>query len=992
MKKIIACIGTFFALVALSTQAKNPYLLQTADRSAMEHWVDSVFESLSPKERIAQLLVITVRNSDTPQNRKTLQRLIQEQKIGGLLFDSGTAKDQANLTNYCQSLSKVPLMITLDGEWGLAMRLSDTPRFPVNMMLGAVQNDSLLYEYGRAVGKQCRRMGIHVNFAPVLDINSNPRNPVIGKRSFGESLKNVSSKAIAYAKGLESVGVMAVAKHFPGHGDTSEDSHKTLPLVPHSKERLMSTEIPPFKAYIDSGLSGIMVGHLNIPAWDATNTPSSLSPIITRELLCDSLNFEGLIFTDALKMKGASKFGNTALRAILAGNDIALNPSKPEEQLNSILSAIEQGKITQQAIDEKCKKVLRYKYVFGLANYTPIKTKNLIEDLNAPEYDALNRKLNSEAMTLLRNSQNLIPITHLNKGRIAVVSVGNDTESVFQKTITLYADNVGRFDDSNPLPSLLDTLKHYDKIILAVHSGKAEHRARIGRICQTGKAIVACFLSPYQMNRLSHELTHCKTLLLAYENTSLAQEYAAQALFGGYAIKGKLPVSLEGSFKLEEGIYIPKCRLGYAIPESVDMDSWILSAVDSIIAQGIKEEAFPGCQLLVTRQGTVVWNKAYGYFDYETHRHAVATNDLYDLASVSKATGTLPAIMKAYDNGRIDLNKPMSKYFAPLRNTDKKSLTIKEALLHETGMPASLQMTSVIIDPNSFTKPLIKRRKSSIYSIQIGNNAFANCNAQLRKDLLSSRKSDRFPMIIAQNLYGSKSLPDTLINHIIECKLRPSKRYLYSCLNFVLLKETVESATGIAMDKYLQQNIYGPLGMQTTGYRPLDRFPTERIAPTECDNFYRKQQLIGYVHDETACFFGGVQGNAGLFSNANDLAKLCQMWLNKGTYGNERILSPKTVELFLTEKSSTSRRGLGFDKPDMENPEKSPTAIEASASTIGHLGFTGTCFWIDPEQELIYIFLCNRVYPSRTHGALSQLNIRPELFSTIYRSIKNHSK
>ena len=203
MKKIIACIGTFFALVALSTQAKNPYLLQTADQSAMEHWVDSVFESLSPKERIAQLLVITVRNSDTPQNRKTLQRLIQGQKIGGLLFDSGTAKDQANLTNYCQSLSKVPLMITLDGEWGLAMRLSDTPRFPVNMMLGAVQNDSLLYEYGRAVGKQCRRMGIHVNFAPVLDINSNPRNPVIGKRSFGESLKNVSSKAIAYAKGLD---------------------------------------------------------------------------------------------------------------------------------------------------------------------------------------------------------------------------------------------------------------------------------------------------------------------------------------------------------------------------------------------------------------------------------------------------------------------------------------------------------------------------------------------------------------------------------------------------------------------------------------------------------------------------------------------------------------------------------------------------------------------------------------------------------------------
>lgn len=992
MKKATVCIAILFALFFRPALAIEPDLLRATDRQAMEQWVDSVFNTLSPAERVAQLFVITVRNSDTPQNRKLLQKLVEEIKIGGLLFDNGKAADQARLTNFCQSLSKVPLMITFDGEWGLAMRLSDTPRFPVNMMLGAIQNDTLLYEYGRAVGRQCRRMGVQVNFAPVIDVNSNPRNPVIGKRSFGESVSNVSAKAIAYAKGLEAEGVMAVAKHFPGHGDTSEDSHKTLPLVPHPRERLMNVELAPFKAFIDNRLSGVMVGHLNVPAYDASGIPASLSAAITHDLLCDSLDFEGLVFTDALKMKGVSQFGNTALRAIQAGNDIALNPIRPQQQLDAILSAIGQDKISQQTIDERCKKVLRYKYALGLSHYSPIPMENLIEELNAPEYEALNRQLHREAMTLLRDKYNVLPIAHLDKESLAIVSIGEGKDSRFINTAEWYAPNIGLFDDSDELSTLLDTLQTYDKIILAIHSNKTALRARIGRIAQTKKTIAVCFLSPYQVNRLSHELAHSNALLLAYENTPLAQEAAAQAIFGGYPVKGKLPVNLEGFFKLGTGIETAKCRLGYATPENVGMDSRLLSVVDSIIAEGIEKEAFPGCQLVVARQGEVVWNKAYGYFDYETHRHPVTTDDIYDLASVSKATATLPAVMKAYDSGKIELEKPMSRYFAPLRNSDKKNITLREGLLHETGMRPSLQMTSAVIDPQSFTPPLVKRVRDSIYSIPVDVNAFAHHDARLRKDLISDKKSAEYPITIARNIYGARALPDTLIARIVDSKLRSSKRYLYSCLNFILLKETVESATGTAMDRYLQKYIYAPLGMGTTGYNPLDRFPAGRIAPTECDHLYRRQQLTGYVHDETAAFFGGVQGNAGLFSNANDLAKLCQMWLNHGSYGNEQILSAKTVIRFLTETSATSRRGLGFDKPDMKNPEKSPTAIEASPATVGHLGFTGTCFWIDPEQELIYIFLCNRVYPSRTHNALSELNVRPALLSAIYHSIKDYSK
>lgn len=992
MKRLAVYTALLLSLFVPSGQAAEPTLLREVDRQKMEQWTDSVFNTLSPAERTAQLFVITVRNSDTPQNRQSLRRLVRELKVGGLLFDSGSVQDQAALTNYCQALSKVPLLMTLDGEWGLAMRLTDTPKFPFNMTLGAVQDDSLLYEYGRAVGRQCRRMGIQVNFAPVLDINSNPGNPVIGKRSFGQALDNVSAKGIAYARGLEAEGVLSVAKHFPGHGDTSEDSHNTLPLVPHSKERLLSMEIEPFKRYVDSGLSGIMVGHLNIPALDPSGRPASLSGEVVHNLLCDSLGFEGLVFTDALKMKGASTFGNTALLALLAGNDIVLNPSNPEAQLKAIAQAVADGQLSQQFIDEKCKKILRYKYALGLDRRKAIDMERLVADLNAPEYEALNRRLHSEALTLLHNRHYTIPVTHLGKTRIAVVSVGSDTQSVFQKTTALYAPGSGRFDDSTDLSLLLDTLHHYDRVIVAIHSDKTQYRARIGRLCQTGKAIAVCFFSPYQMNRLGHELAHNRALLLAYEDTPLMQEYAAQAIFGGCAIRGKLPVELEGAFEQGEGIRTEKSRLGYTLPEAVGMDSRLLAKVDSIIAEGIAQEAFPGCQLLVARRGEVVWNKAYGYFDYETHRHPVATDDLYDLASVSKATGTLPAVMKACDDGDIELERPMSHYFAPLRKSDKRNLTVRQALLHETGLRASLLMAPVLIDPTSFTPPLFKRQPDVTCSIPIDACTFANRHARLRTDLVATQPSAKFPIEIARGVYGAASLPDTLIARIIATPLRRSKRYLYSCLNFILLKETVESATGEPMDQYLHKHIYAPLGMATTGYRPLDRFPVERIAPTEHDYFYRRQLLDGYVHDETAAFFGGVQGNAGLFSCANDLAKLCQMWLNNGSYGGEQILSAETVHRFLTEKSATSRRGLGFDKPDTENPEKSPTALEASAATVGHLGFTGTCFWIDPEQELIYIFLCNRIYPSRTHDALAELNVRPELFSAIYRAITDYSK
>ena len=979
------------AIGSFSLQAKAPSLFRNADKSEMNEWVDSVFTSLTPDERIGQLFVMTVKTGDWQADKNQLTKLIKKYKIGGVLFSHGLSEEQAQLTNYGQSISKVPLLITLDGEWGLSMRLKDTPRFPVNMMLGAIQDDRLIYEYGREVGRQCRRMGIHINFAPVLDVNSNPLNPVIGRRSFGEDPEMVARKAITYAKGLESAGIMAVAKHFPGHGDTSEDSHKTLPEVNLSKARLENCEILPFKRYIDAGLSGIMVGHLNIPALDnSTGLPTSLSPQICTELLQKKLGFKGIIFTDALAMKGASNQPSAALKSLIAGNDLALNPSNIASQINDIKDALKNGTISQDFIDEKCKKVLQYKFILGLNHYTPVETENLINDLNSPEAELINRKLNAAAITLIKNQKHLIPYKDLANKSIALVTLGNPEKNEFFNTLQNYAPvswfNISEKETKNIIEEKIRNIRRNNRVIIAVHNDKAD-RMLLREICNNKDNVsVVFFINPYQMASYKDVITNASAILLAYENTSLAQEYAAQVLFGGSPATGKIPVTLSGLCSRGTGELTQVIRLGYSIPEDAGLNSSILSRVDSIIEDGISKKAFPGAQLLIARHGKIICDRAYGYFEYDK-KHKIERSDIYDLASVSKAAGTLPAVMKAWETHHIALDKPLSHYIPQLKNSDKKEMTVREALYHETGMPAALNTTTMIMDPSSYQGVLIKRKRDSEYPIKITDDSYGNKNAHIRSDLVARDSSTTYPVKLAHHFYGTTALHDSVMNRIYTIPLKSDKNYRYSCLNFILLQNAVENSTGQKIDSWLKDEIFSPLEAYHMTYRPGDHIALDKIAPTENDPFVRKQIMHGYVHDETACLLGGISGNAGLFSNAGDLAKLCQMWLNGGDYAGEQILSEKTVRLFLSSKSPNSRRGLGFDKPDMENPGNSPTCSEANAETVGHLGFTGTCFWIDPKEDLIYIFLCNRVNPCRTPNTLGDLNIRVKLFSEIYHSI-----
>lgn len=944
-------------------------------------WVDSVMKSMTMNQRIAQLFVPTINPKGGAASDALVKNLLGKNEMGGLLMSAGSLEEYARLISLARKVSKVAPLITFDGEWGLSMRIKTAPRFPHNMGLGAIRDTRLLYDYGREVGREMRLLGVNVNFAPVLDVNVNPSNPVIGYRSFGENPLKVANAGAAYAAGIESAGVLAVGKHFPGHGDTSVDSHKALPVVCHSVERLEQVDLIPFEKFISNGGNGIMTGHLNVPALDKSGTPASLSKEITTGLLRNKMGFKGLIFTDALAMKGAGTVGNNCVAALKAGADMLLTPMSPAADLKAVETAVRNGEISKEMIDEKCRRVLAYKYALGLNNPQPIRINTLAEDIESPESETVNQALANASMTLLRDAKNLVPLKNLAKNSIAIVNIGGQGDR-FVKLCRKYAG----VDIYHGLTDIASIKKH-DIVVVALYSDSQSARSELARLKDVPNLVEVYFINPYKMAKFAASITNTTSVLLAYDNTTATQTAAAQALFGGIEVNGLLPVTIKPIATAGTGLERAKTRLGYSTPLAEGMNPSVESRLDSLIDAALQSKAIPGGQLLVAKGGNVVIDRSFGKQSMNGHL-PVTDETLYDLASVSKATGTLPGVMKAYDLGLFDLDAPASEYIPGLKGTDKETITVRELLYHESGIQPSLNMYEIMMDSTTYTGKLITPRWTKNNTVKIQRGAYGNANAKVRNDITSPVKTDKFPILAGKNLYVGPATYDTIMGRIYNSPLRKNKSYAYSCLNFCLLMDMEQRLTGISHDRWMADSVFGPLGCDRAGYRPIERFTVNEIASTEHDPYLRKQTICGYVHDELADMSGGVQGNAGLFSNAGDLAKLCQMWLNGGVYGDARILSKKTVDLFTKSKSPTCRRGLGFDKPDKENEKNSPTCCEATASAYGHLGFTGTVFWVDPDNELIFIFLNNRVNPTRDNSAFSSMNLRPDLFSEIYKSLE----
>lgn len=995
MNTIYRKIAMALVLMAMSmsnvlaqTAVVTPEMYRNVDKDKMNHWVDSVFNRLSTDQKVGQLFSMIIAGNTSESNKKRLAGLIQNQHIGGILFSKTTIQDHAAMVNYAQSLATVPLMVSLDGEWGLGMRVQNTTPWPRNMMLGAIQNDSLLYYYGYEVARQCVQMGIHVNFAPALDVNSNPRNPVIGYRSFGEDPQRVAELGTMYSKGLEAGGVMSVAKHFPGHGDTSTDSHHTLPLINHNRERLNTYELVPFAKYINEGLSGMMVGHLNIPALDNSGQPSSLSKNVVTDLLKTEMGFSGLTFTDGMQMQGVAKENDHSVRALLAGNDVVLSPTFPAREFNAVKKAVEDGRISNDMLTDKVKRVLAYKYILGATSKSAVavQTKELSQRLNTSYANWLNRQLHENAITLLKDEKNIVPINKLDKRKIAAISIGASTKNQFLNMLKKYGDvDVFSVADGSQLANMKAQLEKYNTIIVSVHNRKASNNAGITSVAQGKESLLAFFISPYYLDSFTSSISAASGVILGYEDTELAHDFTAQAIFGGKEVHGRIPVSIGNLYKAGTGITKKKTRLSYGIPEEVGIRSIDLDSIELIVNEGIREKAFPGAQVLIAKDGVVIYDRAFGTFKYDDQK--IETSDIFDLASMSKATATLAAVMKLHDTQKLKLSEPLSRYVPALEGTNKTRVTVRDALLHETGITSFIPYYMKTIDQASYSGGLFSRRETAVYNAKFDGNTYARTDYKFKSHLVSSTPKKGF-LPVADGMYVNKAYTDSIVQQIADSKLRANTNYLYSCLNFMLLKEVVEDISKENLSTFLQQNFFLKLGATTTTYNPLEKFPKDRIVPTEDDEFLRKQVLQGYVHDEGAAFMGGISGNAGLFSNANDLAKMYQMWLNEGEYGGERYLSANTMNLFTKGKSARSRRGLGFDKPETRGNKSGPTSPSTPASVYGHTGFTGTCFWVDPDNNMIYIFLSNRVYPKRSPNKLSSLEIRPRIQEEIYKAIQ----
>jgi len=976
------------ALAASMTSTAVTPNIERGKAAEAARWADSVYNTLTERQRIAQLVFPKVNPAQGETSKATIKRLVATDGCGGLLFTGGMLKEYATMIDYAQIVAKVPVMMTLDGEWGPAMRLKDAPLFPHNMTLGAITDMKLLYRYGQEVARECRLMGIDVNFAPDADVNSNPANPVIGDRSFGDNPRRVALASVAYSLGLEDGGVQAVAKHFPGHGDTDSDSHKTLPTVNHSVALLDSTDLVPFKEYIGAGCSGIMVGHLSVPALDPSGRPASLSHTITSDFLKQKLGFEGLVYTDALGMKGADLAGeNGSVAALLAGADVLLCPLSPKNDINAVEAAVKSGKISRQLIEERVKKLLRYKYILSAGKVCGDPAA-MYKAVNAPQVHALIDELAGAAVTVLWNNDNVLPLG--NGEKIALVSLGGDAGNDFAETCRHYAaiEALHCGAGETIATSALHKIAGADVVVAVVYQDNATARANYAKIAAKAKQLVGVFFtSPYRLSKYLPSIKKSTAVVLGYENMPPLRTAGAASLFGGNRVSGQLPVTVPGVAASGAGIHLAKTRLGFASPAAVGMAAWLGDSINAIVNEGLKTGAFPGCQVLVAKDGEIVFDRAFGRLTAK-ESSKVTRQTIYDLASVSKAVGTLPGIMKVYDGRRGLLDERLATLIPEIADSAKREIDVRSLLYHETGMPASLNMFDAMIDSTSYTGKLITRRRDAAHPIKIYKNVYGNGSARLRSDVLRHKAGPGFSTDIARGLYGGRATYDTIMSKIYNIPLRSNRNYNYSCLNFCLLMDIEQRITGRQHAEFVGTEIFAPLGMYRTGYRPLEWTDVSTVAPTEYDSFLRKQTVRGYVHDELAAFSGGVQGNAGLFANAGDVAKYCQMLLNGGVYGGKRVLSEETVKLFTTDKSPTCRRGLGFDKPDKENDDWSPTCSEANGEVFGHLGFTGTVFWVDPTQNLIFVFLTNRVNPTRDNAAFNRINIRPHLFSVIYQSLQ----
>jgi len=959
MKRYFHFLLLLYATNTIHAQSNTP--LQAKDPLAQTQWVDSIYANMTLEERVGQLFIPMIRPLSGKNHIADIERMVIEDHIGGVVFSTGEPVLQTNILNRLQSQSKLPLLATLDGEWGVGMRLDSVMDFPWNLTLGAIQDNAIIYEIGKSIGEQHLRMGLRMNYSPVLDVNSNPKNPIIGNRSFGEDPKNVAEKGLAMFSGMRDAGLLTSGKHFPGHGDTAADSHKTLPTLEATREQLDSIEWMPYKKLIQNGLHSVMVGHLNVPALTQENRPSSISKEIIQSVLKKDLGFTGMVITDAMDMKGVTDFvgnANADLEAFLAGNDVILVSADTRAGIKAIKKAYRRGKISADRLAHSVKKMLAAKYLVGLNKpLKAVETQNLTRDLNAPKDSLLYAKAMGAALTVLENKNDILPLNTANS--YGYLHLGDASGAAFLRQLKQYGSFTaiqGKEPDQVKVQ-----MKQHKALVIGFHRSDespwksekftVQEQQLIQSLQESDiPMVLAVFVKPYALDRLEHPKDF-DGLIVSYQNNPIVQQLTADLIFGRQSGQGKLPVRIGDSYPVGHGIVLnTQGSLGYATPTSVGLDPNKLKKIDALAKVVIDSAMAPGMQILIARHGKICYQKSFGYHTYKKKKK-VGNNDVYDLASLTKILGTLPLIMQAKDSGHIQMKTPLKEMFPSWKDSNKADVTIRQMLSHYARLTPWIPFYKETLDDEK----LPKRR------------------------LYRSKANRRFPTAVSQNLFLKKGYEDKIFKAIKESPMLDSLYYRYSDLPFIIFKKYLEKRYNKPLDQQMQERFYQPLGLKRTLYNAASVLPAEAIVPSENDTYFRYTELDGYVHDMGAAMLGGVGGHAGLFSNAYEVAVLMQMYLQKGSYGGQRFFAPETFDLFNTCHfcDEGNRRGVGLDKPFLDGSQNTCGCV--SKQSFGHLGFTGTYAWADPSSQIVFVFLSNRTYPTMENNLLGTHNIRTRM-------------
>lgn len=915
-------------------------------------FIDSLIENASLREKIGQLFFVPLEGrfkNDDSHYIKELSDLVTKEHIGGLIFMSGDIYGQAVLTNKLQKLSDIPLWITQDMEFGAAMRISGTTRFTPAMGVAATGDKRNAFMMGKITAIEAKALGVHQIFAPVLDVNNNPDNPVINTRSFSADPQMVAEYGVAFMQGVHSEGIVSTAKHFPGHGDTDTDSHNELPILDHDFSRLDSIELVPFRAAIENGITSVMSAHISFPKIsDHPELPGTLDATILSSMLKDSLNFKGVVVTDGLEMEGiASKFspGRAVVKALNAGADIMLISPDIYTAINEVVDAVSKGEITEERIDESYRKIITWKQEHGLFEKdNQIKLELLDTRISTNYHQSVANSIARESITLLKNEDDILPIDPNRFKDVLLVSIADDengnTGSPFLKNLRDYHPNVSfsvhdNRTDTNDEQKILSKARNSDLIILGSFISLSyretiqlsnQQASFLRKLMRINKPIVlVMFGNPY----LVTELSDTEVQVMAWSSTNLQMQNTAAPLFGASTLKGKLPIKIPGMYSIGDGIEIEQTSLRYGNPEDVGLRSNDLFKIDDILRDAVRDSVFPGAVAAVIKDGVMVYKQEMGYHDYNKLKK-VKDSDVYDMASITKVVSTTTAVMKLIDDSKLSLDDEIRQFIPEFDTEEKKSITIRDILLHQTGLPPF----RVYVDDLKDRASILQAIKNEPLTYQTGT------------------------------------------------------KYMYSDLGMILLAEIVSQITEQGIDGFMRKEFYAPIGMYGTYFNPrnVSRWYVRRIPPTEIDSVYHRGLVQANVHDERAYYLDGVAGHAGLFSTVDDLAKYSTMLLNGGVYDGKRYLNQETIEQFTSQQSELSGRGLGFDR---KSPEGFTTAGQLSSNnTFGHLGFTGTSLWIDKERNMTVILLSNRTYPNRSYGKRIS-RIRAEVADAAFSALIN---